>query len=65
MTNFQNHQDKITGAHCNLPGHSVSNMRISVREKVFNPDPMVREQREKYVINKFEAKYQGMNRKNG
>ena len=65
VTNFQNHQDKITGAHFNLPGHSVSDMRISVLEKVFNPDPMIREQREKYFINKFEAKYKGMNRKNG
>ena len=65
VTNFKNHQDKITGAHFNLPGHSVSDMRISVLEKVFNPDPMIREQREKYFINKFEAKYKGMNRKNG
>ena len=62
---FVNHPDKVTGAHFNLPGHSVSDMKITVVEKVFNPDPMIREQREKYYINKFQAKYKGMNRKNG
>ena len=40
-------------------------MRITIVEKVFNPDPMVREEREKYYINKFGSKYRGMNRKNG
>ena len=65
VTNFVNHPDKVTGAHFNLPGHSVSDMKITVVEKVFNPDPMIREQREKYYINKFQAKYKGMNRKNG
>ena len=49
----------------NLPGHRVSDMKITIVEKVFNPDAMVREQREKYYINKFQAKYRGMNRKNG
>ena len=54
--NFEKHPDKVTGAHFNLPGHSVSDMRISVVEKVFNPDPMIREQREKFYINKFEVR---------
>ena len=65
VTNFVNHPDKTTGAHFNLPGHSVSDMRITIVEKVFNPDPMVREQREKYYINKFGSKYRGINRKYG
>ena len=61
----QNLQDKATGFHFNQPGHSTSDMRITIIEKVFSKDVILREQREQYYINKFEAKSRGMNRKNG
>ena len=56
---------KATGYHFNLPGHSESDMRITVVEKVLSKDPFMREEREKFYINKFEAKFKGMNRKYG
>ena len=40
-------------------------MRITVVEKVLSKDPFMREEREKFYINKFEAKFKGMNRKYG
>ena len=55
--------DKATGAHFNLPGHSVSDMRISVVEKIYNPDNFFRKEREKFYINKFHSKLKGLNRK--
>ena len=56
---------KATGHHFNLPGHSESDMRITVVEKVHSRDPFMLEEREKFYINKFEAKFRGINRKNG
>ena len=55
--------DKATGAHFNLPGHSVSDMRISVVEKIYNQDNFFRKEREKFYINKFHSKLKGLNRK--
>ena len=52
-----------TGQHFNLPGHSLSNMKISILEHCgFNSD-MYRKTREEYFINKFSAKYKGLNKK--
>ena len=56
---------KATGYHFNLPGHNESDMRITLVEKVHSKDPFMREEREKFYINKFEAKYKGINRKYG
>ena len=41
---------KATGAHFNSKGHSVSDMRITVLEKVFSQEPQFRKQREKLYI---------------
>ena len=38
---------KATGAHFNEKGHSVSDMEITILEKVFSDNPQFREQREK------------------
>ena len=56
---------KATGAHFNQAGHRISDMEITVIEKIFNPDPQFRKQREKMFINKFNTKYKGINRSSG
>ena len=58
-------QSKTTGMHFNQKGHSVSNMQITIIEKVYNQDPQFRKQREKMFIQKFNTKYKGLNKING
>ena len=60
-----NLKNKATGQHFNEPGHSVSDMTITVIEKVFNKDPQYRKQREKMFINKFNTRYKGLNKMSG
>ena len=48
---------KSTGIHFNQKGHSVSDMQISILEKVFNQDPQFRKQRERIYIQKFNTRY--------
>ena len=60
-----NNQSKATRIHFNLKGHSISDMEITIIEKVFNKDPRFRKQREKLFIQKFNTKYRGLNRLNG
>lgn len=54
---------KATGAHFNLPGHSISDMKVTILEKVHSQDPLVRKEREELFIRKFNTKYRGMNKK--
>ena len=58
-------QSKTTGMHFNQKGHSVSNMQITIIEKVYNQDPLFRKQRKKMFIQKFNTKYKGLNKING
>ena len=51
-----------TGAHFNLPGHSVSDLSATVLERVKINDISYRKEREKYLINHFNTYYQGINR---
>ena len=60
-----NNQSKATGVHFNTKGNSVSDMQITVVEKIFSKDPMFRKQREKLYIQKFNTRYKGLNRMNG
>ena len=60
-----NNQSKSTGAHFNKKGHTVSDMEITVIEKVYNQDPRYRKQREKFYIQQFNTRYKGLNRING
>ena len=60
-----NNQTKSTGAHFTSKGHSISDMEITIVEKMFNQDPQYRKQREKLYIQKFNTKYKGLNRING
>ena len=54
---------EATGAHFNLPGHSLSDMKLQVIEKVFDKSEAVRLTRERLYINLFEAENLGMNKK--
>ena len=62
--NTQN-MTKATGIHFNKKGHSISDMQISIVEKVLNQDPQFRKQREKMYIQKFNSNYKGLNKSNG
>ena len=57
------HLTKATGAHFNQRGHSVSDMSVSIVEKVYSKNENFRKEREKMFINKMQTKYRGMNRK--
>ena len=54
--------ERATGAHFNLPGHSLSDMKITVLEQVKFKDESYRKERETYFINKFNTYHTGMNR---
>ena len=60
-----NNQSKTTGVHFNSKGHTISDMEITIVEKVFNQDPRFRKEREKFYIQKFNTRYKGLNRMNG
>ena len=53
---------KATGEHFNQKGHKVSDMSVTVLEKIFSSDPAVRKEREKYFIAKMNTKYKGLNK---
>ena len=53
---------KATGAHFNLPGHGLQNMKITILEIPKKNELEYRKQREKYFINKFNTLHNGMNR---
>ena len=50
-----------TGKHFNLKGHSLSNMTVTILEKVKKKDIFYRKERETYFIRKFNTFYEGMN----
>ena len=54
---------KATGFHFNQPGHSTSDMKVTILEKVHSLDPLVRKERENLFIRRFNTKYKGMNKK--
>ena len=60
---FSNNDDTPTGSHFNLPGHNQDNIKVNVLEQVNKKDKNYREQRESYLINKFDTFYMGMNKK--
>ena len=53
---------KATGIHFNQRGHSVSDVRITILEKMKTSDESYRKERERYLINKFNTYYKGINR---
>ena len=56
------HVDKATGAHYNLPGHSLANLKVTIIEQVRYRDDNYRKERESYFINKFNTLNRGLNR---
>ena len=52
-----------TGFHFNQPGHNISNMTVTILEKVKKKDELYRREREKHLINKFDTYKNGMNKK--
>ena len=54
--------EQATGEHFNLPGHNISNMKVTIVERVKKNDDQYRKEREKYFINKFNTFYRGINR---
>ena len=54
--------DKATGGHFNQPGHSISNMKVTMLEKMKTPDILYRKEREKVLIRKFNTFYHGINK---
>ena len=57
-----NNVDTPTGEHFNLPGHTLSDLRVTILEKVMSTDDMYRKARERYFIRKFNTYYKGLNR---
>ena len=55
----------VTGKRFNEKSHRISDMTITILEKVLNSNPQFRKTREKMWINKFNTKYKGLNRMNG
>ena len=56
---------KATGEHFNKPGHKISDMIMTIIEKVHSNDPMVLSVREEHWIKKGNTKYRGINRNKG
>ena len=54
--------EQATGEQFNLPGHSISNMKVTIVERVKKNDDQYRKEREKYFINKCNTFYRGINR---
>ena len=52
-----------TGAHFNLPGHSLSNMKAVILDKCRVNSSTSRKLRESYLINKFGVRIHGMNKR--
>ena len=54
---------EATGTHFNLPGHSKSDMKVTVIEKIHTKEVWAREEIESLHIRKSNSYYEGINRK--
>ena len=52
---------EATGRHFNLPGHSKSDLKITIVEKIHDRDVWVREEIESMHIRKANTFYKGIN----
>ena len=59
----RNHLNEPTGKHFNLAGHSISDMEISILEKVYTKSRATREIRESFYIQEFQTELLGINEK--
>ena len=53
---------KATGYHFNQPGHSLSDMEVTIVEKLHSQEGQFRRIREKNYIQIFNTKHKGMNK---
>ena len=53
---------KATGAHFNLPGHSLAQLSVTILEQTQNNSEEYRKEREKYFIRRFDTYNNGINR---
>ena len=58
----QHMTDKSTGHHLNTPGHSLSDMKVTVIEQSKRRGTEYRKEREHYFIRKLYTFYNGLNR---
>ena len=54
-------ESRATGAHFNLPGHSLADLSVTLLEQT-KSDPEYRREREKYFIRKFDTVNNGINK---
>ena len=54
--------NKTTGEHFSQKGHRVSDMKVTILEKIFSSDPAIRKERERYFIVKMNTKLKGLNK---
>jgi hypothetical protein len=52
---------RATGAHFNLPGHSLAQLQVTILEQTKYNDEEYRKEREKYFIRKFDTYNDGIN----
>ena len=57
--------NQATGAHFNLPGHSVDNMMVMAIQKIFTRGTPYRKEHEKEEISNFRSYHHGINRSAG
>ena len=53
---------RATGAHWNLPGHSLAHMKVTILEQSKSRDEDYLRERDKYFIRKFDTMNSGINR---
>ena len=59
----RNEQDRATGKHFNLPGHSAADMEVMVIEKIHQSDAFYRKEREHHHIQNMDLVRKGLNGK--
>ena len=61
---YINNKDECqaTGAHFNLPGHSLANMKATIIEQVNKNSEQYRKEREHFYIRKLNTFHKGMNK---
>ena len=52
--------DQATGTHFNLKGHCLSDMQVTIIEKIHSKDPNHRKERERMYIALFNTGYRGI-----
>ena len=62
---YRKETQHATGAHFNQPGQLLSNMKVTVLEKVKSIDPIYRKERDKFHMRKFKTFYKGRDRSPG